>query len=195
MYQQGRTWSFGASRTARLATAFAVGLGRGGALATMKHFPGLGFATENTDLHVVRIRASAAQLAPGLEPYRRGIAAGIPLVMLANATYDAYDAHHAAGWSHTIGTTLLRGQLGFRGVTITDSLDGTATSRGVATDRLALKSARAGTDLLLLTGSEASSRTVYRTLVAAADAGRIGKTSLQRSYERIDALRRRLPFR
>jgi beta-N-acetylhexosaminidase len=51
LYQQRRTWSFSARRTARLSSAFAVGLGRGGALATMKHFPGLGYATLNTDTH------------------------------------------------------------------------------------------------------------------------------------------------
>ena len=49
VYRQGRTWSFDAKTTARLAGAFALGLGDAHALATMKHFPGLGLATENTD--------------------------------------------------------------------------------------------------------------------------------------------------
>jgi beta-N-acetylhexosaminidase len=55
---------------------------------------------------------------------------GLPVVMLSNATYTAWDAHAAAGWSPAINTTLLRGELGFRGVTMTDSLDGTAASAG-----------------------------------------------------------------
>ena len=45
MYQRGRTWSFDASMTATLSDAFATGLGAGGNVAVMKHFPGLGFAT------------------------------------------------------------------------------------------------------------------------------------------------------
>ena len=189
MYQQGRTWSFGSRKTARLANAFALGLGGRGALATMKHFPGLGFATRNTDDFVVHIDATKSELGPGLRPYRRAVANGVPLVMLSNAIYRAYDRSHAAGWSRTIGTKLLRGKLGFEGVTITDSLDGAAATRGLPTNPLALRSARAGTDLLLLTGSEASSRSVFRTLLDAATARQIPEQRLTASYGRIIALK------
>ena len=189
MYQQGRTWSFSSRETARLANAFALGLGDRGALATMKHFPGLGFATKNTDDFVVHIDATKSELAPGLRPYRHAVANGVPLVMLSNAVYRAYDRSHAAGWSRPIGTTLLRGELGFHGVTITDSLDGAANARGTPTNPLALKAAKAGTDMLLLTGSEASSRSVFRTLLDAAKAGKIRHDRLTASYDRILALK------
>jgi beta-N-acetylhexosaminidase len=192
MYLQGRTWSFGAPKTARLANAFAVGLADGNALATMKHFPGLGFAKRNTDTSVVRIAATRAQLAPGFRPYRRAVANGVPLVMLSNAVYRAYDRHNAAAWSHAIGTGLLRSQLGFRGVTITDALDGAAAARGVRPNGLAVRSAAAGTDMILLSGSEATSRSVYRSLVDAASAGRIRTARLRASFERIIALKQRL---
>src|SRR5262245_40561317 len=189
MFQQGRTWSFSARGTSRLANAFALGLGERGALATMKHFPGLGFATKNTDNFVVHIDATRSELAPGLKPYHHAVANGVPLVMLSNAVYQAYDKSHAAGWSHAIGATLLRGELGFGGVTITDSLDGAANSRGIPTNPLALKAAKAGTDMLLLTGSEASSRSVFRTLLDAAKAGQISHDRLMASYGRIMALK------
>jgi beta-N-acetylhexosaminidase len=189
MYQQGRTWSFSSRKTARLANAFALGLGDRGALATMKHFPGLGFATKNTDDFVVHIDATKSELAPGLRPYRHAVANGVPLVMLSNAVYRAYDRSHAAGWSRPIGTTLLRRELGFHGVTITDSLDGAANARGTPTNPLALKAAKAGTDMLLLTGSEASSRSVFRTLLDAAKAGKIRHDRLTASYDRILALK------
>ena len=52
--------------------------------------------------------------------------------MLSNATYTAYDSASAAGWSHAISVDLLRTALGFQGVTITDSLNGTAAARGVS---------------------------------------------------------------
>ena len=189
MYQQGRTWSFSARKTSRLANAFALGLGDKGALATMKHFPGLGLATKNTDDFVVHIGATNSRLAPGLRPYRRAVADGVPLVMLSNALYRAYDRSHAAGWSRAIGTTLLRGRLGFEGVTITDSLDGAAGARGIPTTPLALKAAKAGTDMLLLTGSETSSRSVFHTLLEAAKTGRIPVQRLTASYDRIVALK------
>ncbi len=189
MYQQGRTWSFESRKTSRLANAFALGLGDRGALATMKHFPGLGFAARNTDDFVVHIHATKSKLAPGLRPYRHAVANGVPLVMLSNAVYRAYDRSHAAGWSRAIGTNLLRGELGFHGVTITDSLDGAANTRGIATNALALKAAKAGTDMLLLTGSEASSRSVYRSLLEAARAGQIPHDRLAASYDRIVVLK------
>jgi beta-N-acetylhexosaminidase len=189
MYMQDRTWSFSARRTARLSNAFATGLAEGGALASMKHFPGLGFAKLNTDTNVVRISATARQLSPGLKPYRTAVANGVPLIMLSNAAYEAYDRRHAAGWSRAIGTNLLRGQLGFAGVTITDSLDGAAHARGIPVDSLAVRAARAGMDLLLLTGSEAASRSAYRSLLAAVADGRIPMARLQASYDGILALK------
>jgi beta-N-acetylhexosaminidase len=189
MYLQGRTWSFGASKTSRLANAFALGLADGGALASMKHFPGLGFARLNTDTNVVHITATKRKLSPGLRPYRAAVTNGVPLVMLSNAVYDTYDRRHAAGWSRVVGMKLLRGQLGFRGVTITDSLDGAAHARGIAVNRLAVRAARAGTDMLLLTGSEAASRSAYKSLLEAVSEGHISVTRLQASYQRILALK------
>jgi beta-N-acetylhexosaminidase len=190
IYRQGRTWSFSAATTSRLANAFGVGLGRGGALATMKHFPGLGFATRNTDTSGVRITASRAALSPGLDPYRRAVEKGLPVVMLSNAVYTAYDRRNAAGWSRAIGATLLRRELGFRGVTITDSLDAPARVRDIATSVLAIHAAKAGTDLLLLTGTEAASQAVYSALLRAASDGRILRSRLVISYDRILALKR-----
>ena len=186
VYRQGRTWSFDARTTARLAGAFALGLGDAHALATMKHFPGLGFATANTDRAVVRITASRARLAPGLLPYR---GTQVPLVMLSNAIYDAYDRTNAAGWSRLIATKLLRTELGYQGVTITDSLDGAANARRIAPNGLALAAARAGTDLILLTGGEVASREVFTSLLQAAQAGRVGRPGLERSYARIMRLK------
>jgi beta-N-acetylhexosaminidase len=189
MERQGRTWSASVAETTRLANAFAAGLTDRRELATMKHFPGLGLATRNTDREVVRITASRGRLAPGLEPFRRAVAIRVPLVMLSNAVYDAYDRKNGAGWSRAIAGTLLRGELGFQGATITDSLDGAAHARGVPTDTLAIRAAAAGTDLILVTGSESASLSVYYSLVRAASDGRVGRAGLVASYRRIAALK------
>ena len=126
---------------------------------------------------------------PACSPTASPSTNGLPLIMLSNATYPAWDAVHAAGWSPAIVRTLLRDQLGFRGVTITDSLDGTASVRGISVRRIAAAAARAGTDLILTTGSEASTRAVYAYLVAEATAGSIPTSLLQASYARILALK------
>jgi beta-N-acetylhexosaminidase len=192
LYRQGRTWSFRVHRAARLSGWFGIGLGRGGALATAKHFPGIGLAKLNTDHSMVRIRATKATLAPGLKPFKTAVADHVPLIMLSNAIYTAYDPWNAAGWSRTIGTYLLRGQLGYRGVTITDSLDGAAHARGIPVSPLAVRAARAGTDLILVTGSEPSSEGAYQSLLRAATSGRIDRARLLASYQRIIALKARL---
>ena len=192
MLQQGRTFSSDVGQTSRLAGAFASGLLSRGVFATMKHFPGIGLATLNTDRFVSSIDASRVALRQDLRPYRRAIARDIPLIMLSNATYTAYDRRNAAGWSSAIVEDLLRGELGFRGVTITDSLNGTAHARGMTVKTLATRAARAGTDLILVTSSERSSDHLFRTLVRRAKLGTIPWTSLRASYERIVALKERL---
>ena len=192
MLQQGRTFSFDANRTTRLANAFASGLASSGVVPTMKHFPGIGLATRNTDLFVDVIRASKAKLRPDLRPYREAIDGDIPMIMLSNATYPAYDRRNGAGWSRAIAIRLLRRDLGFTGVSITDSLNGTANARGTSVRRLAILAARAGTDMILVTSKERSSEWLYGQLLNKAKRGKIPLATLQASYDRILALKSRL---
>jgi len=167
-----------------------LGLRDGQTLATMKHFPGIGRATKNTDLSVVSIPASLATLTKrDLIPYTKAIANRIPLIMLSNANYPSLDAANGAGWSRAITRTLLRVQLGFRGVTITDSLTAAAQTRGVSVTSIAIKAAVAGTDMLLVQGSETSTATLYGKLLQAAQSQVIPATRLQASYNRILALK------
>jgi beta-N-acetylhexosaminidase len=189
LYRQGRTWSFDAKVTATMSDAFASGLEAGLGVPAMKHFPGIGLAAANTDSDVVTITASRAVLDPGLLPYRQAIANHIPIIMLSNATYAAYDGANGAGWSTAIGVGLLRDTLGFTGVTITDALNGAAAARGVTTTSLALLAALAGTDMILLTGSESSSRATFTSLLREAESGTIPLSTLQASYDRIVALK------
>jgi beta-N-acetylhexosaminidase len=189
MYLQGRTWSFSSVTTTTLANAFAAGLESKGVVPVMKHFPGLGIPTKNTDSYVVRITATRTGLLPGLRPYRTAIAQHIPMIMLSNATYSAYDTANAAGWSPYITRALLRHDLGFTGVSITDSLDGTAHARGLPVGDLAVDAAQAGTDQILTTGSETTSAAEYTRLLREAQAGTIYMLRLRDSYDRIMALK------
>ena len=189
MYQEGRTWSFDPAVTSSLSNAFAHGLRLAGVVPVMKHFPGIGLATQNTDSSVVTLSASQATLSPGLQPYMAAIARGVPMIMLSNATYSAYDQLNGAGWSRAIVKGLLRDQLGFKGVTITDSLSGTAKARGIPVSTLALRAAIAGTDMILVTGSEAATEATYEVLLADARAGLIPRGRLEASFGRILALK------
>jgi beta-N-acetylhexosaminidase len=178
--------SFGSvpDAVAREACAFADGLQGAGVAATLKHFPGLGRATRNTDEQAVTITASASELRADLEPYRR-CAPRVGLVMLANATYAALDARRPAVFSRRIGVDLLRGELGFRGVTITDTL----AAPGVSSTTTAVRATRAGVDMLLYPDADVSAL-AYRNVLRAARAGRLDRAAILASAARIGALAR-----
>jgi beta-N-acetylhexosaminidase len=190
--QQMRAFSTSRFTVATDATAFAAGLEQGTVWPTLKHFPGLGHATVSTDAALVRITASRAKLMKGLLPYQVAFRRGLdPVVMLSTAIYPALDTR-AAAWSRPIIHGLLRGTLGYQGVTMTDSLDSAAAVRRESDAAVALASAEAGADLLLITGSQATSRGVYAHLLAAAKGGTLPGSRLTASYNRIIALKSHL---
>ncbi len=183
MAAAARTFGTTPATVGAAVVAFVRGLADARVAATAKHFPGIGTATLNTDQHAVTLPSSEAALVP----FRSAVAAGVPLVMISNATYPSLDSKPAP-WSPKV-QSLLRGRLGFRGVTISDALDAAAATRGRPLPSVAVLSAQAGVDLLLLVGSESSSTSVYDRLLAAAKSGKITLASLRRSYDRILALK------
>jgi beta-N-acetylhexosaminidase len=178
--------SFGADRrrVARAACAFAAGLQAAGVNATLKHFPGLGRARSNTDLGAVTVAAPAAALRADLAPYRR-CAPQVRLVMVSNATYPALDPSGPAVFSRRIVVDLLRRELGFAGVTVSDTLG----APGVESAGAAVRATRAGVDVLLYPGERAAARAYHRVL-RAARAGRLSRAAIMASAARIDALAR-----
>jgi beta-N-acetylhexosaminidase len=178
--------SFGSSpsRVATAACGFAAGLQRAGVHATLKHFPGLGRTSRNTDQFAVSVAASHAALDADLAPYAM-CAARTDLVMLSNATYPAYDPTGPAVFSRGIIRDLLRTQLGFRGVTISDTL----SAPGVASPTTAVRASRAGVDMLLYTDEGMSAR-AYQKVLAAVKSGQLSRSSVLASAKRIRALTR-----
>ncbi len=127
-----------------------------GVLTTLKHFPGLGSATGNTDREFVDITATWTQVE--LEPFRQLIAAGrADLVMIGNALNGQLDLRNPATLSAPTHN-LLRDDLGWDGVVITDDLMAGAIVDNYSADEVLRRSIRAGNDLLLLanTGSDAA---------------------------------------
>jgi beta-N-acetylhexosaminidase len=123
-----------------------------GVMPTAKHFPGFGRATENTDDAPVTIDASRDELETDLVPFRAAIDADVPLIMASHALYPALDPDHIASQSPAILQDLLRGELGFDGVVITDSLEAEAVLARSSVEVAAERSLAGGADLLLMTG-------------------------------------------
>ncbi len=188
----GRLYPGLPDQVADLTTAAVRAHARTGVAATAKHFPGLGRATVNTDDGPATIDATRAELeADDLEPFRAAVAADVPLVMAGHALYPAFDPEHIASQSPTILTGVLRDQLGFRGVTITDSIEAQAVLDRSDVATAAVRSIAAGADIVLMTGS-GSWNLVYPRLLRAARRSPALRARVQESARRVLALKRRL---
>ncbi len=133
----------------RAVTNVVHGLTRAGAISTLKHFPGIGRIKNNTDTSSTGItdRTMTAHDAY-LNPFRSGIKAGTGMVMMSLAWYPKIDSAHQAAFSHRMITSILRGDLAFHGVVISDSLSAVAV-RHITVGKRAVQFITAGGDIML----------------------------------------------
>ncbi len=123
---------------------------KGGVSATLKHFPGLGRVTGNTDFTATGTSdATASASDPYLEPFRAGIRAGADLVMVSSALYPKLDPENRAPFSRAVVTGLLRDELGFTGVVISDDLGGAVAVAATPPAERATRFVGAGGDIVL----------------------------------------------
>ncbi len=191
MARDQRAFGRTAAKVAADCTAFATGLAAGGTAAAVKHFPGFGRARVNTDDAPVRITASRSALMADLAPFRRAIRAGVPMVLVSSAIYPAL-AWQPAMLSRAITDELLRGTLGFRGVTVSDAVDTPALAPWGGTRGAARRAATAGMDIVLLSGTEAAARDAQQAIASGITSGAIPRADVLMSLERVLALRRHL---
>ena len=164
------------------------GLRDAGVAATVKHFPGLGGATVNTDDGPATVRTPIQR---DLVPFRAAVDEAVPLVMLSHASYPALDSRRIASQSRAVVTGLLRRRLGFEGVIVTDSLEAAAVLARSGIAEAAERSIRAGADLILMTGS-ASWNEVYPRLLQEARRDRAFRQRVREAAARVLALKRAL---
>ena len=189
--RDGRIFGSSPAGVSRAVTAFAAGLGSAGVAAAAKHFPGLGAARVSTDSAPVRLRMSRAALdRVDLAPFRALIAGRIPMVMTATAIYPALDPGRPAALSPAVTTGLLRDELGFTGVTITDALDTPALEAVGGTGAVAVRAAGAGNDLLIHTGFD-NGVTGASAIARAIRRGALDRGGAEEAVARILALRER----
>jgi beta-N-acetylhexosaminidase len=149
--------------------AFTAGLGQAGVAGAVKHFPGLGRVRANTDTTAnVRDTTTAAD-SPWLDPFRRAITAGIPVVMVSSAVYTKIDSTQPAAFSRQVITDLLRKDMAFTGVVISDDLGRAVAVASVPAADRAVRFVAAGGDLVL-TAAPALAAAMLDGLVAKATA-------------------------
>jgi len=179
-------------RVARLG-ALVIGEMQGqGLAACAKHFPGLGAVT--LDPHQVRpvIPRSRSELERGdLPPFRAAIGAGVAAIMTSHTVYPHLDRDNPATLSAKILGGLLRRDLAYDGLVITDDLEMGAIEKEGSVAAAALAAFLAGADMLLICEDHAKALAAWEALCSAADGGLISPRRLQMSLARIAAVRAR----
>lgn len=159
----GREFGHTPARVTRKGGAFASGLAHAGIGYALKHFPGLGRVRGNTDFTSGVTDNVTTRHDANLAPYARAIDAHAPAVLVSTATYRRIDKSHPAVFSHTVLTGMLRGDLGFDGVVLSDTLSGAQLAAWSPASR-ALQFVRAGGDIALV-GSAADLPKMYGALL------------------------------
>ncbi|GAA4396552.1 glycoside hydrolase family 3 protein [Fodinibacter luteus] len=187
----GRQYGSTPEAVSRSATAFLAGMLEGGVEGTVKHFPGLGRVRNNTDFSSTGITDRVATADdPHLRPFADGIEAGAGLVMMASARYPRLDDDDPAMFSERIVTGLLREDLGYDGVVITDDVNAEALD-AVPVGERAVRFLDAGGDIVL-TGAAADADEMLEAIAAEAgsDAGFAAKVDA--AVERVVTLKERM---
>jgi beta-N-acetylhexosaminidase len=163
----GRLFSTDPEVVARFTSAALRGYHDAGVISAVGHFPGSGAASADPDELTATVGGSLAQLrARDLIPFT-AIAPSAQVIVMANAAYAAFDGVTPAGLLPA-AVTLLRHELGFQGVVMTDDLDATLQPTGQTPGQVALAALNAGDDLLYISGPPDERTAAYQGVLVAA---------------------------
>ena len=166
--------------------AAAGGFSESGMLPVIKHFPGHGSVPADSHLTLPVQTKSREELdASDLVPFRAAVEAGLPAVMVGHIDVRAIDPRVPSSLSRAVVTDLLRDELGFGGLVVTDALDMAGVTRGRDPGHTAVQALRAGSDVLLMPPSPAAARAA---LVRAVRAGTLSRRRLEQAAARQIAL-------
>ena len=182
----GRCYGSDAHVVAQHGIAFYRGLASEGVLAVGKHFPGHGDTTVDSHLALPVVphdlgRLSAVELAP----FAAAIRAGIPALMTAHLLLPVLDPEHPATLSRPILTDLLREQLGFRNLVISDDLLMQGIADSTPPGEAAVRFIEAGGDLMLICHDEVAQRQALVVVTEAVETGRLSEAQVRASCNRI----------
>ncbi len=180
-------------QVARYGCAMALGMEKGGVIATVKHYPGHG--NVNTDSHLalpVNNTDPAVLARTEFVPFQRAFDAGVPALMSAHILFPQLDAHLPATLSPAIITDLLRKQQGFEGLVFTDCLEMEAVREGWGTAEAAVLSVLAGCDILIISHHLEAARAACDAIYQAVQTGRIPRAVIDRAYDRILQAKKRM---
>ena len=177
-----RAWGEDPATAGALAAAFLRGAQAEGVLCCAKHFPGHGDTSSDSHLELPLLSHSRERLERiELPPFRQAIAAGVASVMTAHLLLPSLDPDLPATLSPVVLNDLLRQELGFDGLVVTDALVMEAITGRYGAGEAAVLALEAGADLVLM---PADADAALDAIVAAIEAGRLSHERLEASLER-----------
>ena len=166
----GREYGHDAATVSSQAGALAEGMQASKVIPTYKHFPGLGRVKDNTDTSAGVVDSTTTRSADTAVSviFGAAIAAGAPVIMVSSATYSLIDPSAPAVFSSTIVTDMLRREMGFSGVVITDDVSAAVQVQDVSAGDRAVRAIRAGCDLVLASADPTVAADMVKALIATA---------------------------
>jgi len=186
-----RSFSNDADRVARHGRAWVAGLQSTGVAATAKHFPGHGDTARDSHVSLPAVDRSLDGLRRReLVPFAAAIEAGCRVIMTAHIMVPLLDRNHPATMSSTVLHQLLRGELGFSGVTVSDALDMAGASGSLGMAGAAINALRSGCDLLCLgtENTDAQLAEIEHAVSSAVAEGTIAVNRVREGTERVRGL-------
>lgn len=187
-----RAYSGRAAEAARYVTAVVAAYRAHGLLSAVGHFPGLGSGSEDTRVAVSQVSAGLDTLrAQDLVPFRAAVGAGVPAVVVSNGLYVTDDFVVPGTLSRAVTTDLLRGELRFGGIAITDDLADPGVTALSSIPAAAVRAVAAGADLLYISGPEAEQEAAYAAVLDAVRDGTLSRARVDEALIRALTVRRR----
>ncbi|WP_051367266.1 glycoside hydrolase family 3 N-terminal domain-containing protein [Hamadaea tsunoensis] len=189
-----RSFSLDPKKAAAAGIAFAQGLAEAGVVPVVKHYPGLGYASANTDSASATTLPWTTLQKAGLLPFSDAVKAGLPAIMTSNATVPGL-TKLPVSLSPEAVTKVLREQLKYDGLVITDSLSATAVNKaGYKVPKAAAQALIAGNDMIMFTAAAGDVATVTRqtadAIVAAVNAGTLTRARLENAVTHVLAAKK-----
>lgn len=188
-----RSFSEDPQAVAALGTAAIKGYQEEGVSATAKHFPGHGDTSVDSHLGRASVPHDMERLrSVELYPFAQAIKAGVDAIMTAHVSFPAIESSDLpATLSHAVLTGLLREEMGFEGLIVTDCLEMHAISKEYGIPEGAIRAIEAGADCVLVSHTLSEQTAAITAVIEAVQSGRLSMNLIDRSVERILALKER----
>lgn len=180
-----RVYSDVAGEVAGFASATVRAYRRARIFSAVKHLPGIGAADQPTETGPATVGLGLPELRErDLDPFEAAISAGVPGVVIGHALYAVNDFTRPASLSPSIVTDLLRRELGFQGVAVTDDLADPAVAPVASVPDAAVQAVAAGADLLFISGPPGDQQASYAAVLGAARSREIPRERLDQAVLR-----------